>query len=41
MIIEANLITGMMLGFELVELPEEECQHLVVDILFVRFVFSW
>lgn len=40
--IEATLITGLMLGFEYVDLRSEEyCQHIVIDILFARFILTW
>jgi len=42
MIIEANLIAGIMLGFELLNNPDdEEINHIVVDIFFVRVVFTY
>ena len=41
MIIEANFIAGMMLGFEFVQPEDEECKYLVVDIFFVRFLFIY
>ena len=42
MIVEVNLIGGLMLGFEFVNNPdEEEISHIVVDIFFVRIVFTY
>jgi hypothetical protein len=41
MTIEGLFITGLMLGFEYVQLPESEEQHIVIDLLFVRFVITW
>ena len=42
MIIEANFIAGVMLGFELLNNPDdEEINHIVVDIFFVRIVFTY
>lgn len=39
--LQVNLLTGLMLGFEYVDLDELDEQHVVIDILFVRIVFSW
>jgi len=41
MMIEVSFITGMMLGFEYVQNPEDEVHYLVVDLLFVRFLCGW
>ena len=41
MTIELNLITGMMFGVEYVYNPDEDEKHIVVDIAFVRILFSW
>ena len=41
MSIDLNFITGMMLGLEYVQDPEEEVNYLVVDILFVRLLIGW
>lgn len=40
--IEMNLIAGLMLGFEYIGAGEvDEDNHVVVDILFARFVITW
>jgi hypothetical protein len=41
MIIEINLIAGIMLGAEYVQNPEDGTNFIVVDILFVRILFEW
>jgi hypothetical protein len=42
MSIDLNLITGLMLGFEYVDMSHEDGErHLVIDILFVRVVVSF
>lgn len=41
MTLQVNLLTGLMLGIEYVDMPELDEQHVVVDILFIRIVFSW
>jgi hypothetical protein len=42
MIIEANFIAGVMLGFELLNNPDdEEINYIVVDIFFVRIVCTY
>lgn len=41
MTLQVNLLTGLMLGIEYVDLPEMDEQHVVIDILFLRIVFSW
>jgi len=42
MIVEANFIAGVMIGFELLNNPnDEEINHIVVDIFFVRIVFTY
>jgi hypothetical protein len=42
MIVEANFIAGVMLGFELLNNPnDEEINHIVVDIFFVRIVLTY
>jgi hypothetical protein len=40
MIIEFNLITGIMFGVEYVDSEDGE-QHIVLDIAFLRILFSW
>ena len=39
--IELNFISGIMLGVEYIQDPEDETHYLVVDLLFVRILFSW
>jgi hypothetical protein len=42
MIVDLNLITGLMLGFEYVDMEDEgEGRHLVLDILFVRVLITF
>jgi hypothetical protein len=42
MLIDLNLITGLMLGFEYVDMEDEgEGRHLVFDILFVRVLVTF
>lgn len=41
MIIQLHLITGIMLGFEYVDIPDEDDRHLVIDFLFLRVLFTW
>jgi hypothetical protein len=42
MMIELNFIAGLMLGFELVRNPEDDdINHLVIDIFFLRFVCTY
>jgi len=41
MTLQVNLLTGLMLGIEYVDMSELDEQHVVIDILFIRIVFSW
>ena len=42
MSVELNLITGVMLGFEYADFTDDGGdKFVVVDILFVRILFSW
>lgn len=41
MMISLSLISGMMLGIEHVFNDEEETNHLVLDVLIVRIMFTW
>jgi hypothetical protein len=40
MSIELNIITGLMLGAEYVDMDDGE-RHIVIDILFARFVITF
>ena len=39
--IDINLISGIMLGAEYVQDPEDGTNYIVVDLLFVRILFGW
>lgn len=39
--IDINLISGIMLGLEYVQDPEDGTNYIVVDLLFVRILFGW
>lgn len=39
MVIDINLITGIMFGVEYAELDGE--RHVVLDLAFVRILFTW
>jgi hypothetical protein len=41
MIVDVQFITGVMCGFELYDDHDEGVSSLIVDLLIVRFVFSW
>jgi hypothetical protein len=41
MTIELELIAGLMFGVEYVDVPELEFKHVVVDLGFVRVLFSF
>jgi hypothetical protein len=40
MTVDLNIITGLMLGVEYVDMEDGE-RHIVIDILFVRFVITF
>ena len=41
MMLELNFITGFMVGFEYVNIEEDDATHLIVDLGIVRLLFSF
>ena len=41
MIVELHFIMGFMLGFEYVNIPEDDATHLVIDFGIVRLMISF
>lgn len=39
--LEANLITGLMFGFEYVDVAESDATHVVLDLGIIRLVFTF
>jgi len=39
--VELHAITGVMVGFEFVPLPDEDCNSFVLDLFLARIIIYW
>ena len=39
--VDVHLLTGVMVGFEFVPLPDDDCNSLVLDLLLLRIIIYW